>query len=256
MFDITSLRDPRPLYLQAEEALIKLLSESEPGEKLPPEPELAQLLGVSRSTLREALRSLKEKGLIAGKRGVGTFVQIPPPIIPSGLETLESLDMLAGRLGLTIRTSQLLIEQRSAASEPVLLEKLELTPTDTVTAVCRVKLAGSEPVAYLEDMAPTAVATVAQMLDGFEASVLDYLKERGDPRPDYAKADIRALPACAKLADKLELPTGTAVLLLEEVLFSVDGQPIDYPRNYFVPGYFNFHIIRRIANGLRGKIDG
>jgi DNA-binding GntR family transcriptional regulator len=85
--DVTPIRDRRPLYLQVEEALADMLSDSKPGERLPPEPELAQRLGVSRSTLREALRALKDKGLIAGKRGVGTFVQSRLPVIPSGLAT-------------------------------------------------------------------------------------------------------------------------------------------------------------------------
>ncbi len=45
-----------------------------PGEKLPSEPELAQELQVSRTTLREALRILTTRGLVEVRRGVGTFV--------------------------------------------------------------------------------------------------------------------------------------------------------------------------------------
>ncbi len=246
--NLTPLRDPRPLYLQTEEALIRLLADSEPGEQLPPEPELAQRLGVSRSTLREALRALKDQGFIARKQGVGTFVQPRPPVIPSGLETLESLDVIAGRLQLAIRTAQVTIEERSALALPELLEKLSLSPDDKVTCVCRVKWAGEQAVAYIEDMIPATVATVDELRAGFRDSVLDYLRKRGDPRPDHARADIRALPADEKLAMKLEQQPGTSLLLLEEVLYSTEGKPIDYSRNYFIPGYFDFHVIRRINN--------
>jgi len=245
--DLTPLRDPRPLYLQAEEALVRLLADSEPGEQLPPEPELAQRLGVSRSTLREALRALKDKGLIARKRGVGTFVQSRPPLIPGGLETLKSLDALAGRLGMIVRTAQVTIEERPAPSD--LMEKLELSPDEKVTYVCRVKLAGQRPVAYIEDVVPAAVASLEELRAGFQNSVLDYLRERGAPQPDHARADIRALPADEKLAAKLGQQPGAALLLLEEVLYSTEGKPIDYSRNYFVPGFFDFHVIRRIGNG-------
>lgn len=246
--NLTPLRDPRPLYLQTEEALIQLLADSEPGDQLPPEPELAQRLGVSRSTLREALRALKGQGLIARRQGVGTFVQPQAPVIPSGLETLESLDVIASRLGMVVRTAQVVIEERPAATQPDLMDKLALSPDSKVTCVCRVKLAGEQPVAYIEDMVPATVATVDELKAGFQDSVLDYLRKRGEPRPDHARAEIQTLPADKKLGDKLEQEPGTALLLLEEVLYSTEGKPIDYSRNYFVSGHFHFHVIRRISN--------
>jgi GntR family transcriptional regulator len=251
--DLTPLRDPRPLYLQVEEALMKQLANSEPGEQLPPEPELAQQLGISRATLREALHSLKNRGMIASKRGVGTFVQARLPVIPSGLETLESLDVIAKRLGLAIRTDQVTIEEQPAS--PELQEKLKLSGDDTITCVHRVKLAGAQPVAYIEDMVPTAIAAAGELRAGFQDSVLDFLRERENPQPDYARADILAVLADKELAAKLAQRPGAALLLLQEVLFSADGRPIGYSRNYFVPGHFNFHVIRRIGNRVDAQLD-
>lgn len=46
----------------------------QPGEKLPNEVELAQQLGVSRATLREAIRTLADRGVLEVRRGKGTFV--------------------------------------------------------------------------------------------------------------------------------------------------------------------------------------
>ena len=242
------LRDPRPLYIQAEEALTRMVAESEPGDQLPPEPELAQQMGVSRSTLREALRVLRDKGFIVRKQGVGTFVQALPLVIPSGLESLESLDALAGRIGLPVHTDQVTIYERGVGDDAALQQQLELEADDKVTCVCRVKRTGKRPVAYIEDMVPVAVAQADELEAGFRDSVLDYLHHRGNPYPDHARADIRALLADKDLASKLTLKPGSALLLLEETLYSTDGKPIDYSRNYFVPGFFNFHVIRRIDN--------
>lgn len=244
--DLTPLRDPRPLYLQAEDTLVHFLANTEAGEQLPSEPELAQKLGVSRSTLREALRALKDKGLIVRRRGVGTFVQSRSPLILSGLETLESLDVVADRLGMVVSTTQVQIEEQPAS--PELVEKLLLPPGALVTCVRRVKMAREQPVAYMEDMVPATVASVEELRFEFQDSVLDYLRRRGKPQPDHARADIRALPADGELAMRLGQPPGTALLLLEEVLYSRKGEPIDFSRNYFVPGYFSFHVIRRIGS--------
>jgi GntR family transcriptional regulator len=248
--DVTPIRDRRPLYLQVEEALADMLSDSKPGERLPPEPELAQRLGVSRSTLREALRALKDKGLIAGKRGVGTFVQSRLPVIPSGLETLESVDVIARRLGHDIRTVQVTIEEQPALQEPQ--KRLGLSAGDTVSCVRRVKLAGEQPVACIEDMIPTRIADVVTLRARFRDSVLDFLREQGNPPPDHARADIVPISAEGDLAAKLALRPGTAVLLLKETLFSAEGRPIGYSRNYFVPGFFDFHVIRRIGSDTAG----
>ena len=99
-------RQPRSPRAQVNEALATLLNRHRPGEQLPPEPQLAQRLGVSRATLREAMRSFEERGQIVRRHGVGTFVAPPPPVIESGLEQLESLDTLARRIGLETRMGE------------------------------------------------------------------------------------------------------------------------------------------------------
>ena len=92
------------------------------------------------------------------------------------------------------------------------------------------------------------VASAEELRSEFQDSVLDCLRKRGKPQPDYARADIRALPADGELAMRLAQPPGTALLLLEAILYSEEGKPMDYSRNYFVPGYFAFHVIRRIGS--------
>ena len=87
-------------YIQAEEALAHLLETGgyRPGDQLPPEPTLARQLGVSRATLREALRSFEQQGSISRRQGVGTFVNAKHLYVESGLEVLLSMeDLLAGR---------------------------------------------------------------------------------------------------------------------------------------------------------------
>ena len=79
--------------LQAD--LATLISKTRDGDRLPSEPDLAKQLGVSRATLREAMRSFETQGLIRRRQGAGTFVVGQVPVIDAGLELLESLDTMA-----------------------------------------------------------------------------------------------------------------------------------------------------------------
>ena len=80
--------------------LASLLAVASPGERLPSEPELARQLGVSRATLREAMRTFEGQGLIRRRQGVGTFVVSHTQVMESGLEVLESIESLASKIGL------------------------------------------------------------------------------------------------------------------------------------------------------------
>ena len=82
--------------------LTNLIASLPTESRLPSEPVLARELGVSRSTLREAMRSFETQGLIRRKQGVGTFVIGEVPVIDSGMEVLESIETSAGRIGLSV----------------------------------------------------------------------------------------------------------------------------------------------------------
>src|SRR5512134_667622 len=94
--------------LQSELAI--LISGTQAGERLPSEPQLAKRLGVSRATLREAMRTFETQGLIRRRQGAGTFVVGQVPVLDSGLEVLESLETMAERLGLEVSVSDLEVE--------------------------------------------------------------------------------------------------------------------------------------------------
>ena len=239
--------DNRPLYIRAEEALLALLESGayQPGDQLPPEPELAGQLGISRSTLREVMRSFEERGFITRRQGVGTFVnQVSPLIIESGLETLESVDTLVLRRGMTIQTRDLQVREEPAPRD--LADILGVAENTLLTVVTRTKVAAGQPVAYMLDALPASTVSVEDMHAGFQGSVLDYLLARDDLALAHARADILPVPADDHQAARLHLKPGTVLLLLEETLYTLSGEVIGFSRNYFVPEFFKFHVVRRV----------
>jgi len=234
-----------PLPLRVQQYLLNLIQHGtyQPGEQLPSEIDLAAQLGISRPTLREALHSLEQEGIIVRKHGVGTFVA--PEYgrrLESGLERLESILELATRQGMHVKLDTL--EVREEPADPELAEKLQVTLGTPLTSVRRVIVVDQVPAAYMLDVAPASILSPADVDQTFKGSVLDLLRQKPGIQIAQAVADIVALNADAFLAEKLRVARGQAVLLLEETLFDQGGGVVEFSRNYFVPDFFRFHVVR------------
>jgi GntR family transcriptional regulator len=247
MTQIPLRTDQRPLYAQATEALKNLVQRGgyAPGDRLPSEHELSDQLGISRPTLREALRHLEEEGAIVRRHGVGTFVAAQPPVIEGGLEILESIERMAERRGLHTRMSEAKVDQRLAQARE--LEGLGGCEATQVTVVTRVIMADGKQVAHLTDVVPERYLRQTELGAGFHGSVLDLLLERGWPALSHSRTELATEAADADLARALHVRRGAPLLKLEAQLYAQDGQVVDYSTSYFVPGYFRFHVVRRIA---------
>ena len=236
--------DSRPLYVRAEETLGTLIDSLSPGERLPTEPQLAKQLRISRATLREAMRLFEERGRIARKPGVGTFILAPHPIIETGLEVLESIDTLAQRLGLQTRMLDLSVSE--CAAEAQVAEALGIMAGSAVVEIARTIYAGDLPAAYLSDTLPLGIVPHSE-LENFSGSVLDLLLTRGEPPLGRSRTSITAESADGMLARRLGLQRGTPLLHFEAVLYAQDGRAIDYSHSRFTPGYFKFHVVRKVG---------
>jgi GntR family transcriptional regulator len=229
--------------LQAD--LAELIARTPAGQRLLSEPELAKQLGVSRATLREAMRSFETQGLIRRRQGSGTFVVGKVAVIDSGLEVLESLETMAKRLGLEVSVSNLIIEETKADAENA--TALDVPEGTKLTRVRRVIRADGRPVAYLVDTLLEETLHLKDMPSDFHGSVLDFLLARGDSLAS-SRANISAIGATAEVAKALEIQRGDVLLHFYSQLFDSSGKPVDYSLSYFIPGYFHFHVVRRVGS--------
>lgn len=201
-------------------------------------------MGISRPTLREALLNLEQEGFVVRKHGVGTFVTPGyEHLLESGLERLESVLELAAQQLLPVQVDDLEVKQVSARTD--LSEKLQVPPGTLLTSVHRVIAVGETPVAYMSDAVLSSILSPSDVDATFNGSVLDLLRRKRNLQGAQAVADIVAINAAPSLAQKLEVKPHQALLLLEETLFNSDGIVVGFSRNYFVPDFFRFHIVRR-----------
>ncbi len=230
-------------YQRTAQALTELLERSEPGEVLPSEPKLAEQLGVSRATLREAMSALEDRGMIVRRQGVGTYV--PPTVIEAGLEELVSIESLAARVGLEVEMGDFEIQYRDA--DP---DEAELLGKNQVVEIRRVILADGKPVAYLVDTVGRGLIPDTVLSRDFHGSVLDLLLERGEPVLEYSMSEISAVSAEGTVAERLGVQSGSGLLRFEANLFARGGQVVDRSQSNFLPGTFKFHVVRRVGRGL------
>jgi GntR family transcriptional regulator len=229
--------------LQAD--LSALILSTPAGQRLVSEPALAKQMGVSRATLREAMRTFETQGLIRRRQGAGTFVVGKVPVIDAGLEVLESLETMAQRMGLKVTVSDLHIEQVEADQK--VGEALDVLEGTRLTRVRRVIRADSRPVAYLVDTLPAEILEPEALPNRFTGSVLDYLLSSGiDLR--LSRAAISATNAPADVAKALEIQRGDVLLHFASQLYDANGKAVDHSMSYFIPGYFHFHVNRRVGN--------
>jgi GntR family transcriptional regulator len=229
--------------LQAE--LANLIGSLPAESRLPSEPELARRLGVSRATLREAMRAFEGQGLIRRRQGVGTFVIGKVPVIDSGLEVLESIESLAQHTGLSVKMGELQVEQMAADAD--LAAALKVAVGSPLTRVSRVIYTDNRPIAYLVDTLPSDILNAGELESGFTGSVLDLLLRRGDPKLVQSRTEINAIGATSEVARALQVQRDDTLLHFVAWLYAEGGGVADYSFSYFLPGYFRFHVVRKVG---------
>ena len=235
----------RPLYQHTAEALANLLAGTPPGTYLPSEPDLARQMGVSRATLREAMRSFEERGLVVRRQGIGTYVTEAPQVIDTGLEVLESIETLARRMGLSATMGAHQVRRRAPEAEEA--RALNLGQGGELVEVSRVMLAEGRPVAHLVDAFSPSILPDGAFENGFTGSVLDLLLRRGEPALDSSRTEITAVSATGEIARSLRIQRGDVLLRMEAYLFTKDNQAVVHSLSTFLPGTFRFHVVRRVG---------
>ncbi len=202
------------------------------GTKLIPEAEFAKQLGISRPSLREAIRILAREGLIVVKHGVGTFISGETKPMLGSLELMRSMTDLIRAAGGEPHSADLTIEIIDPAAE--VSEALDLRPEDRVAEIYRVRLTDDQPfVVSHEFLLLDSHKRTLDRLRGFNGgSLYEFLRTELGLAISHSKLNMAAVAAEASMAKVLGLPRKAPLLAMREIHYDFDGRPVLYSINY------------------------
>lgn len=214
-----------------------------PGSQLPPEMELLQMMGISRTTLREALRILEEQRFIRKRRGLGTFV-MERAIVKDMSQNFGITEMIS-QAGYTAGTRDFKISTEKASKS--LAEKLNL-PDESITVVIeRVRTANDIPIVFTRDIMPQEALggwmPTSENLNG--VSLYECLERYANIRIVDGMASFSPVQANNELAKKLSIQRNALLLLIEQVDHDPNQRPVLYSAEYHLTDKFNFIIHRK-----------
>ncbi len=233
----------KTLQMQIQDAILDLIrtQKIKPGNQLPTETELIKILGVGRSTLREALANLVHQGILYKVQGKGTFVREIPVVVENGLDILRGVTENILAVGATPSTSRMTVKKIQAGNS--LAKKLKLNSSDECYWVERVRRADDVVAVYCIDILPVSMVPENFNEEEFKGSIFSILEKSGHI-VSYTETSIH--PTILTKRDLPEMKTEIGMfLLLEEIYYDTTGVPVSYGNDYYSAEIFDFKIARK-----------
>jgi len=231
-FDLELERGSKPLHVTIGAQIAAAIASGQlvPGTRLPPERHLAESLGVSRMTVRQALGELERDGLlrrVVGRAG-GTFVCEPKvDHDPAGMAGLSAELRRQGLAdGAELISAEVEPARRRTAAA------LGLDAGERVVVIVRLRLSGGKPLAVERSSLPVRLFPDIEDMD-LGGPLYDLMDEGFGRRPVRAVETLETAEARPSDARTLGIRRGAPLLLVERVGYAADGTPVEFARDRF-----------------------
>jgi GntR family transcriptional regulator len=212
-----------PLWRQLREELVSRLAAGEFDDQFPGELALVEDYGVSRHTVRQALRQLRSDGVIVAERGRQPRVA-PRAEIEQPMGALYSLFASVEAAGLPQRS---IVRTLDLRADGVVASRLGLEGSTPLVYLERVRLAGDEPLALDRVWLPADVAAPLLDADFTHTSLYAELADRTGIRLDHGHEDVHAIVPTAAEQAQLRCPPDTAAFSINR-LSHARGRPVEW----------------------------
>ena len=240
---------PFPKYLQVREILRKRMERASIGDQLPTENALCSEFGVSRETIREAIRGLEDEGFITRRRGRGTFVvRVPRPRTERRLTGLTE-DFSA----LKLDTEARVIYNGVDVPPPVIAELLGNQSNEAVYRITRLRFFSRDHFSHHDAWLPLDVGARLSRLDLRRTSIMHELRETLGFRIWEDHQRIEAVVADSELAKRLRVDRGAPLLCITRQFLTGKGKTIVVFRSHFRADRYFYTVKISQASEVTGR---
>ncbi|MDT7723692.1 MAG: GntR family transcriptional regulator [Actinomycetota bacterium] len=212
-----------PLWEQLRNELVTRLDAGEFTEQFPGEMALVEEYGVSRHTVRQALRQLRADGVIVAERGRQPRIA-PPPEIEQPMGALYSLFASVEAAGLPQHS---IVRAFDTRADALVAERLGLESSTPLVYLERLRLAGDDPLALDRVWLPASLAVPLLKADFAHTSLYGELTARTGIRLDRGHEDVHAVIPTAAERAQLQCPHDVAAFSINRLSFS-QGSPVEW----------------------------
>ncbi|MCO5064603.1 MAG: GntR family transcriptional regulator [Rhizobiaceae bacterium] len=245
-------KGPMPLALYHQIYMVlreKLLGGEFPvNQAIPSEVALAEQYGVSRVTIRATLEKLESDGLISREKGRGTF-PIPPKPLVSKAAPADMRGFLDSLVQLGLRTKAKVLEFEYTVPSPEIADRLGIGPGGVVLRTTRLYTSKGAPFSYVTGYLREEIGRTFTKADLDKGPMLPLLEKTG-VRVARVEQVVTSRLADPNVAKYLDVPIGSAVTLMERVIFDETGRALDVNIGLYRPDRYTFQLdLERPADG-------
>lgn len=228
----------KPLHIQAEEILRKMILEDEykDGKLLPNEVDLSKQLNISRNTLRQAINKLVFEGLLVRKKGYGTTVAMQK--VMSNAKKWKSFSQEMQAQGLKIKNFELHLSYRKVSGE--VANFFNTKPDEQL--LCLERLRGTPELPFVYFISYFNPDIPMSVEEDMTLPLYEVLEKKFGIFVKTSKELISARKADAEMADKLGIPEGSPLLVRKRFVYDINSRPVEYNVGYYRADSFTYSI--------------
>ena len=224
-----------PKYYTVKRQLLELTGTMSAGSPVPPERELAQRYGTSRTTVRQALAELVIEGRLLRMQGKGTFVAKPKVA-----QVLELASYTEGMRAHGLNPTTRILEIGYVTADEKLAGLLDIRPGGRVLRIHRLRLADGEPMSIDTSHLPARRFPGLRKQLERHASLYETLAEAYGVQPAEGEETIETVLASPHDARLLEVDVGLPLLLLSRHAFDSGGNPVEWAQSWYRGDRYKF----------------
>ncbi len=227
-----------PLHLQVENLVRELIDKPnyQKGQLLPKEVDMANQLGISRNTVRQAISKLVFEGLLERKKGVGT--KVATQNISTQLQSWMSFTQEMNSKGIAFINYEITVEKVKASNE--VAAALEIKENTEIIKLSRLRGDADGPFVYFVSWLHPRIGLTGK--EDFTHPLYELIEKNHSIIVDLSREEIKAISANQEISKKLLVSEKDPILERIRKVYDPGKRPIEYCTGYYRADKFSYSI--------------